>query len=45
VALTADGGPFKEIVRDQGQVVNANLADYLIPAVTDLPAEFSVALQ
>jgi CO/xanthine dehydrogenase Mo-binding subunit len=32
---------FEELVFDNGQVVNGTLADYMIPALTDMPASFS----
>jgi CO/xanthine dehydrogenase Mo-binding subunit len=34
----------EEMVYDGGQVVNANLGDYLIPSVRDLPAEMRISL-
>jgi CO/xanthine dehydrogenase Mo-binding subunit len=35
---------FEELVVDGGQIVNANLADYLIPAFEDMPAVVNSAL-
>jgi len=35
---------FEEIVFDQGQVVNPNLSDYLIPSFMDLPGHISQTL-
>jgi CO/xanthine dehydrogenase Mo-binding subunit len=32
---------FEELVFDNGQVVNGTLADYMIPALTDMPGSFS----
>ncbi len=34
---------FEEIIFDQGQIVNANLGDYLIPSILDLPDNISTA--
>jgi len=35
---------FEDVIRDEGQVVNASLADYMIPSLVDLPDDFSVGL-
>lgn len=35
---------FEEIVFDQGQITNANLADYLIPSFDDMPAKMEAIL-
>jgi CO/xanthine dehydrogenase Mo-binding subunit len=44
MAMGLGQGLFEEMVVDGGQVANANLADYLIPAVGDVPPVVHTAL-
>ena len=34
----------EEMIFDNGQMVNANLADYMIPSLLDVPVDFDVEL-
>ena len=44
LVMGAGQGLFEEIVTDGGQITNANLADYLIPAFGDLPSDVQTNL-
>jgi CO/xanthine dehydrogenase Mo-binding subunit len=44
LVMGAGQGLFEELVIDGGQIVNANLGDYLIPALRDVPPLIDTAL-
>jgi CO/xanthine dehydrogenase Mo-binding subunit len=44
LVMGAGQGLFEELIIDGGQIANANLGDYLIPALLDMPAQIDTAL-
>ena len=44
VVMGLGGALFEELLFDKGQVINANLADYLIPSLADIPERLTSTL-